>query len=53
MPFVIVLDPAGVVRASGLVNRHETVLRMWEIAQVLAAPRNTPATGAGLAEGAA
>ncbi len=53
MPFVIVLDPAGVVRASGLVNRHETVLRMWEIAQVLAAPRNIPATAAGVAEGAA
>lgn len=43
MPFATFIDPEGVVRAAGLVNVHDTVLRMWEIAQV------RPATGSNAA----
>ena len=33
MPFVQIIDASGRVQANGLVNRPETVLRMWEYAQ--------------------
>jgi hypothetical protein len=44
MPFLIILDPDGRVRAEGLVNYEETVLKMWRRSQLSLAESRLSAT---------
>jgi len=45
IPFVIFVDSAGQVRASGLVNDARQVERLWRLANVAPGPAEIPAAG--------
>jgi hypothetical protein len=39
LPFLVIVDPDGIVRASGLVNEETHLMSMWRFSRLLGAPK--------------